>query len=707
MNILQLQKTLNQAFEGWDFGLAKDIKHGVLTSSIAFRISSKNPNCSGDAPIAMNSSEQVQAALGLSSCPRGRPKQVRSALGYTEVLQQKNPAKRAVLLLPFLQDFLDKENLPFEAKNVGPYINLKPKIEFYELLLKKVDLFKLEKESQTCVIEFFAPNVGKKIHVGNIRSANIGESLRRILSLKYQNVVSDSFLGDWGIQFSLIAYGVQNLSKLGLEFTTIDFEKEQNSVLADKIYQIYVKVNAMMDENEEIKKQAQNNSRTLENGLSNLDETEEYKKLFDLHQTIVHTSLKQFVDAEEFLNLNQNPSWLNNSQINPEKIDRLKNRVGIYYKNIEHKNEQFDLTMGESSYIIFLNQFRKLAEEGFFQKDGKAIFVDLEEEKLGRCYLISSEGYSLYQTRDIAARMVWAGVFDFKRAITMADVRQKHSFQQVFAVLNRFIKSGILKGKKFGWLSVGETARALKNLEKQMAQHAGFGLMTMPDGASMSTRKGKIFEFQKLREMLEEKVAEVLENKNAVETTPSSPSSKPEKKHSSISTLALASLKWADLSTDRGMNVKLVLDKFLKFEGNTGIYQLYTLARLKSILRKVEISSVEESSSFPEFSENPRFFPKIDLERVFHLNPAETAILDLCYTFTHILEIAAKDLKPSYITNFLFELATKINSWYVKNPVLTERNPERKAILIKLIQFLVDLQEKGLELLGIKGVETL
>lgn len=595
--------------------------------------------------------------------------------------QGKNPIITAQeISININQIFADNKILA-EAKVVGPYINISLQDKFMQSLFDKESYLELPQIDESFCLDMFHPNVGKKMHVGHMRSGNLGESMRRILSLKYAKVIADNHLGDWGIQFSYTSWGILNLDKLELDFNTIDIGKEEREVLINKFYQIYVKVNKMLETDEIIAKICKANAKLLEKGLQNLqilslEDQVHYNTLHDLFTKIVTISLTEFTEAEKYLNLNQNPNWLPVQQLQfTDKQMQQKNQVGCHILNQSHVNGKFDMILGESFFIPYLPEFDYWVTVGLAKKEGEAIYIDLEEQKLGRCYLISSEGYSLYHSRDIINRMIYAGIFEFDNTISFADSRQKHSFEQVFAVLRILINSNIYTTRQFGLLSQEETLKALTTLNKKMSMFEGFGHFNLPEG-TMSTRKGKIFAFAKLQQMLDEKVRNNLNEKGVGDIT-----------NEKVQNIAVAALKWADLQRDREQDVVFDVDSVLKFEGNTGVYQLYTLARLSSILEK-----------------NINHTGKLQVQK---LNQTELKLLNTTFTLPIILESITQNFKPHNLTNHLFELSSEINSWYAKYSVNNEMDLERKESLLALCQYLVNYLEKGLSLVGINSIEKL
>jgi arginyl-tRNA synthetase len=616
---------------------------------------------------------------------------------------KQSPIQLVNSLQTQLNQVIQDQHLPILSRVDGPYLNifLNPEATG-SIIFDQGSLFSLPKLNQTILIDFFNPNVGKKMHVGHIRSANIGEAMRRILSLKYDLVISNNHLGDWGIQFSYLIWGLNNFDRLNLAFPKPNLLQIHSPSLAEpsqiveQLYQIYVRVNQMVETEEDIKQTCKEQMEFLEKGMiaqgqfETREEAQRYLEIYTLYDLIVRLSLQNYQKAAEFLNLNQIYSL---DQPNRQRPVHHLSGPGIWVNHPQPVNHQFDLIVGESFYIKYTPLFDKLVTAGIAIKDpdSKAIYVDLENQNLGRCYLISSEGYSLYHSRDILARFIWAGVLGANLMLSFADNRQQHSFQQVFAVIKLILESKIFERDNFGDLNRQQTDQALRILAQETAKLVSFGFMTLPDGA-MSTRKGKIVAFEELQKDLETKVREVLSQKTQAEVT-----------DDLVRKVAVATLKWVDLFRDRDQDVVFDLNQFLKFEGNTGVYQLYTVARINSILEK-NADFIDQINKLNQ----PDQLPTQNFA-IHTLKTEELEILQIMHQLPLILDQITTNYKPHLLCTHLFNLATKFNTWYAKpeNSITKEVDLYRKIALIQLIISLKEHFTHVLELLGIETVEKL
>jgi arginyl-tRNA synthetase len=592
---------------------------------------------------------------------------------------KENPAILATNLCSDINVFFADNQMEFIANTAGPYININfnaKKLNSELLTIQKtVDL---EKTDESRFIEYLSPNVGKKMHVGHIRTADIGESLRRIMALKYSGVISNNHLGDWGIQFGLLIWGIEHVKELGLGLQNVDWKNENADETVNTLQKIYVKVNELCETDENIRKQTQLNATILEQKLL----VDEPDKTIEIWKQIIDVSIKSYTAGEGYLGLNLVTQNNENGKKSFDLPSNMVDKLGVWQAFETHKNGAFDLIIGESYYAHFITEIDRWVEAGIATQEGKAIYVDLEDQKLGRCYLVSSDGYSIYAARDVIARFVWAGVFGSTQYLSLVDNRQSHSIKQSFAVLAKILKAEIYKQTNFGDLSLNQTQKAVEILsQKQALVHVSFGFMSLPSGA-MSTRTGNILLFETVKNLLEDEVERVLLTKNASQKQNQDFNQK-------VAKISVAALKWQDLSNDRDKDIVFDPAQVVKFEGNTGVYQLYTLARINNIVNKNETTS-------PLTYKTGEF-----------LNELENEIMKKQFQLPYVLEQVLATNKPHILCNHLYEFTTLVNSWYACTPVGREENSNRRDALIQLCKKISNHIEICLVLLGIEPVETL
>lgn len=349
-----------------------------------------------------------------------------------------------------------------EAVNPG-FINMKVKASFVAAFLN--DMAADEKlgvepaeEPKTIMIDYGGPNVAKPLHVGHLRSAIIGESVKRILRYKGHKVVGDIHLGDWGYQMGLI---ITELKKRQPELPYFDesFEGEypkEAPFTIGELEEIYPTASAYAKEHEDYREQALQATFLLQNGHRG------YRAIW---HHIMHVS-----------------------------VEDLKRN----YKNL---NVDFDLWKGEADAQKYIpGMVEMLKEKGFAHYDQGALVVDVQEEtdkkEVPPCMILKSDGAALYDTTDLATLVEREELYKPAEVIYVVDKRQELHFVQVFRCAK---KTGIVRPET-----------ELKFL--------GFGTMNGKDGKPFKTREGGVMRLENLiREINEEMLKKIMENRTVTE----------------------------------------------------------------------------------------------------------------------------------------------------------------------------------------------
>lgn len=340
-----------------------------------------------------------------------------------------------------------KKNSAFEkieAVNPG-FINITVSGELLRqagIQMMTQERFGLERpaEPRSVVIDYGGPNVAKPLHVGHLRSAIIGESIKRIYRYMGDHIVGDVHLGDWGLQIGLI---ITELKKRQPELPYFDagFEGEypvEAPFTISDLEEIYPYASGYSKEHEDYLTEAQEATVSLQEGNRG------YRALYD-----------------HILNVS---------------IADLK-------KNYEKLNVEFDLWKKESDAQPYIPEMvEKMKAEGLAYMSEGALVVDVTEEgdkkELPPCIILKSNGASLYSTTDLATIVEREKLFAPEEIIYLADKRQTMHFTQVFRV-----------AKKAG-LTSDDTELAF----------IGFGTMNGKDGKPFKTRDGGVLRLETLRE---------------------------------------------------------------------------------------------------------------------------------------------------------------------------------------------------------------
>lgn len=381
---------------------------------------------------------------------------------------------------------------------------------------------------KTVVIDYGGPNIAKPLHVGHLRPAIIGESVKRIHKFFENKVIGDVHLGDWGLQMGLV---IEELKVRHPEWDYFnenfegEYPKEALFTVTD-LEEIYPCASAKtkVSENatqEEIEKA----NEYKENARRNTAYLQEHKKgYYDLWKKIVEISV---ADLKE----------------NYKKLD-----------------VHFDLWLGESDSQKYVKPMvNKMQDLGIIYESDGAMVVDVQEPEdtttINPCMVLKSGGVSCYQTTDLATIMQRQMDFSPNEIIYVVDKRQELHFVQVF-----------------------RCARKAKLVDDNTnLVFLGFGTMNGKDGKPFKTRNGGVMRLESLIEEINNQVYLKMDNTKEM---------KDEDKKEISKIVGLAALKYADLSNQISKDYIFDVDKFTSFEGKTGPYILYTLVRIKSILNK-------------------------------------------------------------------------------------------------------------------------
>ena len=425
---------------------------------------------------------------------------------------------------------LTQSDVLAEVSAVAPgFLNMKVKESFVRDYLRemcgseKFGLAKPEK-SKKIIIDFGGPNVAKPLHVGHLRSAIIGESIKRICRYAGHEVTGDIHLGDWGLQMGLIITELQKRQP-DLIYFDDSYEGEypaEAPFTISELEEIYPTASAKSKEDEAYKADAMEATYKLQNGVRG------YRALWDHIIAVSVTDLK---------------------------------------KNYKNLDVEFDLWKGESDvHDIIPGMVEMMKKGGYAYESDGALVVDVKEEtdtkEVPPCMILKSDGASLYNTTDLATIMDRMENHHPDEMIYLTDKRQDLYFEQVFRCARK---------------------TKLVNEDTELV-HIGFGTMNGKDGKPFKTREGGVMRLENLiREINEEMIRKIQENAETkgyeVDTAQAQETAK---------TVGLAAIKYGDLSNQASKEYIFDMDRFTSFEGDTGPYILYTIVRIKSILSKYE-----------------------------------------------------------------------------------------------------------------------
>mgnify|MGYP000816077668 CR=1 FL=1 len=340
-------------------------------------------------------------------------------------------------------------------------------------------------------------------------------------------------------------------------------------------------------------------------------------------------------------------------------------------RNYANLNVSFELWKGESDAQPYIpDMVQKMKDDGFAYISDGALVVDVKEEtdtkEIPPCMILKSDGASLYNTTDLAT-MVWR-MKDYNpdELIYVVDKRQELYFTQVFRCAR---KTGIVKPET-----------ELKFL--------GFGTMNGKDGRPFKTRDGGVMRLEHLISGInEEMLAKIQENQKTKENLGIST----EEAENTAKMVALAAIKYGDLSNQASKDYIFDIDRFTSFEGNTGPYILYTIVRIKSILNKYK----ESGKSMD------------DIKILSATSESEKALMLEAAKFGSVMENVYEELAPHKICAYIYDLANAFNRFYHETKILGEENAEKQKSYIALLKVTKDVLEGCIDVLGFEAPERM
>ena len=510
---------------------------------------------------------------------------------------------------------------------------------------------------QVIVLDFSAPNIAKPFHFGHLRSTNIGADLARLFSFLGYRVVRKNYIGDWGTQFGFVIYAWQKWGDAGL--------LRERAI--DYLVELYVRAYRESESDPGVREQARQLFLRLE---------QDDPEITTLWQQFRELSLAGFMKTYQ--------------------------RLGI----------AFDSYDGEAAVNHLVEAtIQRFVRAGIAEESQGALVVQVNAvlgREIAPLMLRKSDGASTYAARDCAEALDRWKRYGFSSNIYVVS-RQEDHFAQVFAALTRLA-----------------AAEQWESHWPATCENVSFGYVR-----GMSTRKGEAVWLEDVLDEARDRARKIREEKSAANPRAFPALSPAELEHVSES-VGQAALLYFDVSSRRLSDVTFDWDTVLQFEGNTGPYLQYSHARMCGIFRR----AAGQQEKVPEkvsdlFSPNATRYPaarrkisqtpfpgissrlgKISQTPFPEEWPAtladeEWALLLKLRGFGPAVERAAAEREPHEVARFLHDLASTYNAFYNNCTVLDPANPLTTRTRLALVQACRIVLARGLELLGIRALETM
>ncbi len=474
------------------------------------------------------------------------------------------------------------------------------------------------------LVDYGGPNVAKEMHVGHLRASIIGEAIKRLYRFRGDTVAGDAHFGDWGFQMGLLLTAVLDedapLAGLMARFEADPSDANRDTLIAQLAGAI---------------------------ALEDLDRlypaAAERAKSDAGYRDRARRATAELQSGRPGYRL----IWRHFADVTRAALTRDFHALGI----------DFDLWRGESDVNDLIEPMvAELKRKGLVFPDQGAEIIRVarndDRRELPPLLVVSSEGSAMYGTTDLATILDREKSFAPDLVIYVVDQRQADHFEMVFraAYLAGYAQEGAL-------------------------EHVGFGTMNGPDGKPFKTRAGGVLKLRDLIEMTTAKARQRLHEAGLGEELD------PDAFEDTALKVAVATLKFADLSNFRGTSYVFDLDRFSSFEGKTGPYLLYQAVRVKSLLRKAAEEGAEPGAAIVS-------------------EPAERDLALALDAFDHALAEAYEKKAPHFLAEHAYRLAGAFSKFYAACPILTAP-PRVRASRLALAKASLTQLELALDLLGI------
>ncbi len=483
------------------------------------------------------------------------------------------------------------------------------------------------------VIDYAGPNVAKPMHVGHLRSSIIGESLKRLFRFRGDTVWGDAHFGDWGFQMGLLIVACAEEGKADAFLVEGDGPFPGDSpVSLDDLERLYPAAAARAKEDPAFRDRARKATAELQAGRPG------YRALWrHMHDVSMQGLQREFAALGVTFDL-----WNGESDADP-----------LMPEMIAHLESTGLLVEDEGARVVHV------ARAGETRKKKLADGSVIEAPSPPPLLVISSEGSAMYGTTDLATILDRRKSLDPDLILYVVDERQAEHFEQVF-------RASYLAG----YAAEGSL------------EHLGFGTMNGPDGKPFKTRAGGVLKLHDLITMAKDKARERLHEAKLGEDLP-------EAEFEDIAhKVAVAALKFADLSNSRTTSYIFDLDRFMSFEGKTGPYLLYQAVRIKSLLRKAAEQGAEPGA----------------------IAVGEPAERDLALTLDAFSQAAAEAYDkrmPHVVAEHAYRLAQSFSKFYAACPVLAAPDAAARGSRLALAKATLEQLIIALDLLGIETPERM
>ena len=494
-------------------------------------------------------------------------------------------------------------NLSFSDDVIKNYLN--NGIDNFEYFIDK-------EKSKKIIVDYGGANAAKALHVGHMRSANIGEAIKRLLKVLGHDVVGDVHLGDLGRQSGMLISEYKRMVP-NSPFFDKDYKGEYPKIelTAKDLGEMYPRANIDAANNPDRMEEVRNITAEIDKG------------------NVAYTAL-----------------WKQMVEISSREIKNVYDKL----------NCKFELWEGELDAFKYIPDVLRVMKPYLYESEG-ALVCDVEKSNDNKpmppLMVIKKDGATIYGTRDLGTIYSRMERFNPDEMWYFTDERQELYFEQVFRAS---YKTGLVP-------------------KTTSLKHFGFGTINGTNGKPYKTRDGGVMELSSLIDLIHNEV-----EKNIKEEITG------EERKEIADKLSIATLKYADLVPFRKTDYIFDPVKFASLDGKTGPYILYTIVRIKSLLRK----SCESNYSLININNNE-----------------VRDILVKLLQIDNVLKKSKEEATLNYISDYIYEILSLYNKFYNNNNILNEKDLDTKKTYLALSKLTYTVAHNLLNILAIDEVEKM
>ena len=487
--------------------------------------------------------------------------------------------------------------------------------------------------SPLMMVEYSSPNTNKPLHLGHVRNNLLGYSIAQIQEANGWKVVKTNIVNDRGIHIckSMLAW-----LKFGNGETPESSGKKGDHLIGD----YYVRFD------KEYKKQI------AELTAAGKDE-ETAKKEAPLMQEAQEMLRKWEANDPEVRAL-----WAKMNSWVYAGFDETYQRMGVSFDKIYYES---------NTYLEGKSEVEKgLASGAFYRREDGSVWADLTKDGLDEKLLLRADGTSVYMTQDIGTAKLRFQDYPIDKMVYVVGNEQEYHFKVLSILLDRL-------GFPFG---------------KELV-HFSYGMVELPNG-KMKSREGTVVDADDLMDKMIEDAKEISKDKvNTLQGVTEAEANEIARK------VGLGALKYFILKVDPRKNMLFNPAESIDFNGNTGPFIQYTYARIRSVLRKADLTpSLGEGA--PQWGDGREA-----------LDPKELTLIQRLTEYPQAVRTAGEEFSPAVICNYAYALACDFNSFYHDLSILNEPDTDKKALRLLLAKNVAKVLRSAMGLLGIEMPERM